>query len=147
MGYTTDFRGSFEITPKLSNEDRIFLTKLAQTRRMQRKLDSKYGVEGEFFVDGAGDFGQDEDKSITDYNRPPRTQPSLWLQWIPNEDGSELEWDGNEKFYSYIEWLQYLITNIFKPKGYKLNGTVEWRGEDWDDTGSIVVKDNKIKAS
>jgi hypothetical protein len=28
--------------------------------------------------------------------------------------------------------------------GYKLNGTVEWRGEEDDDRGRMVVKDNVV---
>jgi hypothetical protein len=25
-----------------------------------------------------------------------------------------------------------------------LNGAVEWRGEDWNDTGTIVIQDNQV---
>lgn len=56
-----------------------------------------------------------------------------------------LEWDGNEKFYNYVEWLQYIITNVLAPRGYILSGSVTWQGEDNQDMGKIVVKDNKIK--
>ena len=38
-----------------------------------------------------------------------------------------------------------LIKKIFSPRGYKLNGTVEWQGEDRDDMGMIEIKDNKVK--
>jgi hypothetical protein len=143
MGYTTDFTGTFQITPTLKKEDKEFLTKLASTRRMKRNIVG-YGVEGEFYVDGKGFCGQDEDGTVIDSNRPPSTQPGLWCQWIPNDEGTELVWDGNEKFYNYVEWLEYII-NWLKPKGYKVNGEVEWQGEERDDRGMIVVKNNKVK--
>ena len=98
------------------------------------KPEDIYGVDGEYFVGGGGFAGQDRDDSIIDYNTPPgqfgsiadvdrysinykriingECQPSLWLQWeITNEN--TLEWDGGEKFYSYVEWLKYHIKHFF----------------------------------
>lgn len=146
MGYTIDFSGSFKITPVLKKADKEFLLKLAETRRMARKVGPEFGVEGEFYVDGKGPSGQDKESNIIDYNRPPKTQPSLWLDWVPTEDGKFLEWNGGEKFYGYVEWLEYLVAKIFEPRGYKLNGQVEWFGEDHDDQGIIIVKDNIVEA-
>lgn len=145
MGYTTNFTGGFDITPKLRGEDLTFLTRLSETRRMKRKVDEKkYGVEGEFFVEETEDRGQNHTADIIDYNTPPKTQPGLWLQWAPNEDGGRLEWNGGEKFYEYVAWLEYLIEKIFKPRGYTLNGKVEWEGEESSDLGKIIVKDNEV---
>lgn len=145
MGYTTDFEGRFKLNKPLDDETFTFLQKLATTRRMKRNLGSEYGVEGEFYVDGSGDYGQGDESNIVNYNSPPRTQPSLWCQWVPSEDRLHIEWDGNEKFYSYVEWLQYIITKVLKPKGYSLSGEVEWMGEDSNDRGMIVVVDNEVK--
>jgi hypothetical protein len=47
---------------------------------------------------------QGHDLSIIDHNYPPENQPGLWCQWIPNEDGTAICWDGGEKFYNSIEW-------------------------------------------
>lgn len=144
MGYSTDFIGSFTITPALKETDRVFLEKLSTTRRMARSIDG-HGVEGEFYVDG-DKYGMNyEDKTVIDHNRPPRTQPGLWCQWVPTEDGTKLVWDGGEKFYNYVEWLEYIINSILSKWGYTLNGEVEWQGEDRSDRGMIVVKDNKVK--
>lgn len=135
------------------------------------KPEDIYGVDGEYFVGGGGFAGQDRDDSIIDYNTPPgqissnsdvnrydddryeknykriingECQPSLWLQWeITNEN--TLEWDGGEKFYSYVEWLEYLIKHFFEPWGVKLNGEIEWCGEDVSDKGLIKVNDNIVK--
>lgn len=70
--------------------------------------------------------------------------PGFWCQWIPTEDGWGLEWDGNEKFYNYVEWLHHLINKFFNPWGIKLNGEIEWQGEENDDRGKIVVTDNVL---
>ena len=144
MGYTTDFEGSFNITPVLSQKDNEFLTKFSETRRMARNVGPEYGIEGEFYVDGTGWAGQDSDKNVINYNRPPSTQPGLWCQWIPTDDGSELVWNGGEKFYNYVEWLQYLIDKILAPRGYTLNGECQWFGENRDDGGTIIVKNNVV---
>ena len=144
MGYTTDFEGSFNITPVLSQKDNEFLTKFSETRRMARNVGPEYGIEGEFYVDGTGWAGQDSDKNVINYNRPPSTQPGLWCQWIPTDDASELVWNGGEKFYNYVEWLQYLIDKILAPRGYTLNGECQWFGENRDDVGTIIVKNNVV---
>jgi hypothetical protein len=102
-------------------------------------------VEGEFYVEGGGDYGQADEDNVIDYNRPPSTQPDLWCQWVPTKDGKGIEWDGSEKFYGYVEWIKYLIAKVLSPKGYVLNGTVDWRGEEWEDAGTISIKDNNVE--
>jgi hypothetical protein len=145
MGYTTEFEGSFKITPTLKQEDIIYLNKFSQSRRRGRKgLGEEFGVEGEFFVDGSEEFGQGKDSNIIDYSVPPKTQPGLWCNWEPNENGTELKWNGAEKFYNYIEWLNYLIDKILKPRGYTLDGEVTWQGEEDSDKGKMIVKKNKV---
>jgi len=173
MGYTTDFEGSFKLDKPLSLIHNAYLTAFAESRRMKRdvtkiplitidvsdfaegdviaKLEDApkenlhvlaglpLGNEGGYFVGG-------EDISILDYNREPQGQPGLWCQWVPNEDGTEIEWDGGEKFYNYVEWLEYIIDNFLKPWGYKLNGAVKWFGEEPEDLGCIVVNDNVVKS-
>lgn len=144
MGYSTDFFGAFTLNKKLDNETKEFLIKFNRTRRMARNVDPKYGIQGEFYVDGKGMAGQDHEENIINYNTPPSTQPGLWCQWRPTDDGKGIEWDGGEKFYNYVEWLQYLIDKILAPKGYVLTGDVEYRGEESDDMGVISVNKNKI---
>jgi hypothetical protein len=68
----------------------------------------------------------------------------IWCDWAPNKDGTEIEWTGAEKFYDYVEWLEYIVNTFLAPKGYILNGEVEYQGEDRSDMGMIVVKDNVI---
>ena len=140
MGYSTSFNGTVKLNKQLSQEDKTFLTKLSETRRMARNIEG-YGVEGEFYVDsGLNDY---DDPTVVNHNQPPSTQPGLWCQWTPTQDGWGIEWDEGEKFYEYVEWLQYIIDWI-APKGYIANGEIEWYGEDRDDMGKIIVKNNQI---
>lgn len=157
MGYTTDFKGSFTLSKKLKEKHRVYLEKFCNTRRMKRNetesekiydpareaVGLPVGKDGAYFVGATGFMGQDEDKSILDYNSSG-SQPGLWCHWTPNLDGTEIEWDEGEKFYYYIEWLQYIIDHFLDVWGYKLNGTVIWWGESIGDTGKIIVKNNKI---
>lgn len=136
------------------------------------KPEDIYGNDGEYFAKDDGDMGQNRDASIIDYNIAPghktweqtqgedfnktwadknaliasgKCQPGLWCQWEITEDGTELQWDGGEKFYHYVDWLKYLINNFFEPWGIKLNGEIEWIGEDPSDRGKIVANDNEVK--
>lgn len=72
--------------------------------------------------------------------------PGSWCQWVPTEDGTGIEWDGTEKFYSYTEWLEYLVEHFLKPWGLVLSGSVVWHGEESGDSGVIYAKDNRVKA-
>lgn len=136
MGYTTEFKGNFGLNKKLSPELNKFLIDFSYSRRMGRKMVG-FGVDGEFYV-------EDDSVLVINYNQPPRTQPSLWCNWIPIQNGTAIEWNGRENFYYYVEWLIYLIEKILKPNGYILNGTVKYRGEEFDDIGEIFVDSNTV---
>ncbi len=89
-------------------------------------------------------FGQDDDDSVLDSNKPPKGQPGLWCQWVPNKLGTAIFWNQAEKFYSYVEWLEYLLKHFLTPWGYVVDGKVDWQGEEDSDRGTILVKDNKV---
>lgn len=158
MGYTTYFNGAFTFNKPVTDELKTYINKFCDTRRMLRDNDKikelfpnweelcfngKLGENGAYFIGGNGIFGQDHDGSIMNYNKAG-SQPGLWCQWVIN-DAEELVWDENEKFYNYVEWLEYLIEHFFAPLGYVLEGTVFYDGEDSDDFGKIVVTDNVVK--
>lgn len=158
MGYTTEFVGQFNLDRPLEENHKAYLERFAETRRMKRDAvkcqtlpDSireavglPVGVEGEYYL-CPGRYEDSRDASVVDYNEPPSTQPGLWCQWVPNEDGTAIVWDEGEKFYYYAEWLEYIVKNFLIPWGYKLNGVVEWSGEESGDLGAIEVTDNKIE--
>lgn len=97
--------------------------------------------EGEFFLDRplTEEHYQEIEESLDDR--------LAGCQWEIGDDRKTVKWDGGEKFYEYIEWLQKLIDEFFKPWGYQLNGRVEWYGEERKDTGCIKVTDNVIKVT
>ena len=163
MGYTTDFTGHFTVNPPLAPEHAAYLTKFNETRRMRRyettaesfpdpvRIAAKLAIghHGCFFVGGEGSYGQAHDASVSDYNNPPLGQPGLWCQWRPSKNPktgafNRIEWDGAEKFYNYVEWLEYLIDVFLRPWGYTLFGSVRWQGEDYSDRGEILVFDNEV---
>jgi hypothetical protein len=153
MGYTTEFTGAIEIEPPLNQAEVDYLNKFAHTRRMKRD-------RGPYFVNGSGAMGQGSDPDIQDHNLPPLGQPGLWCKWVPSYDGCFIEWNGFEKFYDSVEWMQYLIDHFLKPGAYAskindpqfseftfdhvLNGTIDAQSEDPDDMWRLVVKDNVV---
>ena len=147
MGYSTEFEGSFKINKPVDDDTYELLYGLATTRRMKRKLGPEYGIEGEFFIAKDSFFGQDETPDIIDYNSPPITQPSLWCQWLIQEDRCTIKWDEQEKFYDYVSWIVYLIDKILKPRGYIVNCKVKWSGQSPNDTETIIVTDNKVRTT
>lgn len=158
MGYTTEFMGSFTIEPPLTPAQVAYLNAFSGTRRVTRDAEKTaqrpdalreavglpVGPEGAYFVGEGGYAGQGGGPDIIDGNRPPKGQPGLWCQWVPSEDGTELKWDEGEKFYEYEAWLEYIIEHFMTPWGRTLNGDVEWQGEDRDDIGVLVVRDNVV---
>jgi hypothetical protein len=169
MGYTTDFSGGFGLDKPLTKEHKRYLQAFSMTRRMRRdakktaKLPDSIrvaaglpvGPEGAYYVGAcidepndrviAADYGQGRTDDITDYNSPPDDQPSLWCQWTASDDGESIVWDEGEKFYSYVEWIEYLIEHFLAPWGYVVNGEVEWSGEESDDRGMIRITNNMVK--
>ncbi len=164
MGYTTDFEGFLKSSRELTETEMTYINTFSETRRMKRdplklmelyqgqhglpnaditNANRVYGIDGEFYAFDDSCHGQNKDASIIEYNEPPKTQPGLWCQWYINDNG-DLEWDGGEKFYSYVEWLKYLINNFFNPWDVKFTGEITWQGEDDGDLGIIIVKENII---
>lgn len=161
-GYTTDFEGSIAIEPPLNKHEIEYLTQFANTRRMER-------TNGPYFVKGEGAFGQGAGPdTIVDHNGSGQ-QPGLWCQWEPSSDGTDLHWDGGEKFYNSAEWMKFLIEHFLQPDAFVkhglfenvkidprlahftfdhvLNGTIDAQGEDSDDKWRLIVEDNVVKVA
>lgn len=160
MGYQTWFTGGLEFDKPVSEEFANYINEFSNVRHMKRDPEKimelcpdweKYcfngnlGPEGQYFIGERHIRNNSKliDTSILDGNRPPKTQPGLWCQWVI--EGNELVWDQGEKFYEYEEWLVYLIDNFIAPSGYKLNGEIQFQGEDEDDFGTICVVDNEVE--
>lgn len=169
MGYSTTFTGKFNLDRPLAPEHKAYLEAFAETRRMARDaaltemrddplrlaVGLPVGSQGGYFVGADAPYGQEgmfadpqrrkpEDLGILDVNRMPDGQPGLWCQWVPSKDGGSIEWGRGEKFYRYVDWLEYIIEHFLVPWGYTLNGEVKWKGEDREDRGTIVVIENLV---
>ena len=144
----------------LQKEHAAYLKKFSETRRMKRfatkamdlpdpireSVGLLLGKEAGYFVGGLGFAGQDSDPSVAGHNQPPSGQPGLWCKWAPDDEGTTIAWNGAEKFYDYVGWLEYLLEHFLVPWGYQVNGRVLWQGENPKDTGAIVVLENRVKA-
>lgn len=148
MGYSYEFSGRFRVRPPLSGAQRRYLLAFGSTRRVTRKtqllkdiadpireaVSLPIGLEGCYFIGTADDLAPEpHPESIIDGNRPPGGQPGLWCQWVPDENGCALHWDGGEKFHNFEDWLVYLVDHFLKPWGCVLEGQVEWQGNDEGD--------------
>lgn len=151
MSYDMRFYGEFSISPKLTEADRLYLVKFSETQRMKRDRSilkamygEDFGVDGEWFVGGKGHYGQEIDQSVVSPHHPPSQQPSKTCDWIPNADGTAMLWNGQETCLRMQEWITYLCTKFFGPRGYTLNGFVKAFGEDgyiW----AINIQDNYVQ--
>jgi hypothetical protein len=75
--------------------------------------------------------------------RPPNLgSGATWL--VDAEDRRSIRWDGSEKFHSYVAWLKYIVNRVLVPRGYVMEGRVEWQGEDPKDRGEIRVEGNRV---
>ncbi len=88
-------------------------------------------------------------RAIKEIRRDPKNRifdamPDTWCQWELSEENDALMWDGGEKFYAYVEWIKFIVTFILEPQGYKVNGEVQWQGEENEDMGIIRIEDNKF---
>lgn len=161
MGYTTEFRGEFNLDRPLDEAHATYLRAFNETRRMKRdaaatfgrpdpirsSADLPVGIEGGYFVGEGGFHGQDDGGDVVEHNNPPTGQPGLWCQWTVGDDNQSIVWDESEKFYDYTRWLEYIIEHFLAPWGYVLNGDVRWRGEEFGDDGTITVIDNEVSTS
>jgi hypothetical protein len=70
--------------------------------------------------------------------------PEGYNQWQLTQGRRGLEWDGGEKFYHYVEWLQYLLDHVLQPVGVSLTGCVQYQGESIGDTGTLTVEEGRV---
>jgi hypothetical protein len=172
MGISTTFEGRFKLDHPLSPEHSAYLVRFSQTRRVKWSVELlkeradpvreaaglPIGFEGSYFVGGESrPVWKGGDPAVLDGNQPPAGQPGLWCLWTPTKDDTAIEWNGGDKFYSYTDWLAYLIDHFLKLWGYVLNGSVRGESDElsaWSEEAQaelpcivrseIVVHDNVV---
>lgn len=118
MGYTTSFEGVFKFSRELTLSEYHLLEDLAD---------------------------YDSDASSKAMSKLASTHPDAYDQWQPTRDGWGLEWNGAEKFYEYVAWLEWLVKYFFEPRDIVVNGTLTYQGEEIGDVGQLEVSDNVVK--
>ncbi len=87
----------------------------------------RYGKQGQYYL------GPDETSELppdNEYhygNHDFDGQPAFGRQgWDYYPKDHTIRWDGNEKFYCYPEWITLLVREVLAPRGYIVNGSVEY---------------------
>lgn len=108
MGYTTDFIGHVDVTPSLNEAELAYLNAFRLSRRFDRP-GGPYQVPSNPYADDR------EGVDVDTYNRIAPGQPQLWCQWEACWQGCCLAFDGHEKFYQPVPWMEYLIEHFLMP--------------------------------
>lgn len=153
MGYTTDFIGHVDINPMLNEAEMTYLTAFRLSRRFDRP-DGPYVVPGNPYLE------ERDTSDVETYNRVALGQPQLWCGWSVCTRGCCLAWDGREKFYSPVAWLEYLIDHFLSPGAlaslsgleafdgfnfdHQLNGLMIGNRRDNREMFAICVQDNRV---
>lgn len=114
MGYSTDLIGHIDINPPLNDHEQAYLAGFAGSRR---------GLPGQppYTVPGnpaAEEFDATTASTATStraaarYVKQADAVPGPWCGWVPAWSGGCLTYDGKEKFYAPVEWMQYLIDHF-----------------------------------
>lgn len=131
MGYTTYFSGEFELDRQLSTEDKAAFDRLLADINIRQEW-----IRHE-------KWGRDEPSTPN-----PKDLPEFGMLesigWEMDEDGSCLYYHWERECDSE-SWLNYLLDHFFIPRGYKLNGFVDWEGDGYEDFGYYNLDDNKLE--
>lgn len=127
MGYETCMNGSLKVTPPMTADDFGAFQKLAAyytpkdaDSAVQSLRDQMSGTNAEIDLLLGGD---DTDASVP----------------------HELNIAGRDYNWHFQEGLDFVIENFFAPRGYVVNGELDWDGDDPGDSGTVYVKDNKVE--
>lgn len=94
----------------------------------------------------------DEYKELTSYISQSFDQaeasgvvPGMWCDWRVTSDRMGIHWNGREKFYHYVEWLQLIIDDFLFDWGVRVEGSVAYIGDGlFDDLGTLCVENSAI---
>jgi hypothetical protein len=116
MGYTTWFSGQFDFNKPLDDKTYELLVGLSETRRTMKafKQEQGFGIDGEFYIGypaAAPGFNSPSGFTVDD-NKPPRTQPGLWLSWCPTEDRLHLKWNDSKSILFSVATLLFIRINL-----------------------------------
>lgn len=152
MGYTTEFDGQITVDPPLNAAEVAYLRAFAAT--WHDRSDDPY------YIDTASPEDRAPARLVNASASPASTQPGEHCAWTATDDGTGIEWNGDEKFYSATEWMQYLIDHFLSgtagtfatdPRStgftfdHRCHGHIRAQGESFDDRWALAVTDNRVE--
>ena len=153
MGVQTEYLGHIDVVPSLNEAERNYLHRFARSRRC-------YRPEGPYAVDPHNPHDDNSDAAVELYNTLATGQPSYWCDWEPCPEGCCISWNGLEKFYSALDWLEYLIDHFLRSNAHALasgdpqfsdftfdhqtNGLILGEQQDNRELFAIVVTDGSV---
>lgn len=158
QGDCTVFKGYFQVDKPLDKETADIIDALKTGRCVARdviKLSAilemsvkdcqrRYGKQGQYYV------GSDVTSKLPPggkswlRNDDFAGQPACGRQgWDYHAKDHTIRADGDEKFYEYTEWIVLLVRDVLAPRGYIVNGSVEyenrpWREGKYDENGNYI---------
>lgn len=70
--------------------------------------------------------------------------PSIHCDFEVNSDATGLVWNGSEKTYEAIDWIQLICDDFLDEFGVLANGSLVANGESRGDVWRLDVKDNVV---
>ncbi len=125
MGYTTEFIGNFQLLRPKFDEQALYLLEFARTCRDRAIARSTCHNSRPW---SRCRWSTVRNPAISSTSRTHKPQPRFKMKIVllkdnpdciasgnKGADGRGVEWNDREKFYRYVEWLQYLIIHFFVP--------------------------------
>jgi hypothetical protein len=123
MGYDVYYNGEVEVAPPLSEDDAVIMRAFVN----REQTDETRAI---FAAIAAG--------------AEPDLPGHEGLLEVSEERSCILPEEGESR-HGVRMWLRLLLEHFLVPRGYVLNGEVRWEGQDPDDRGCIVIKDNQLE--
>lgn len=140
MGYTTEFEGALELRPALADG------LVAAWNAMVKERNNTY-LDGSPRSFDAKLYGRLEVRRPNAGQTKWPCAPSCWDQWTLRQDKAKqctlIEWDGGEKFYGFIRWLQHTLDTlhaVVRPLQLSVTGLIRWQGQEKEDQGVLRVE-------
>lgn len=107
MGFNADYKGHLTIEPPLNP---------AEIKALSLFLDARHvkTVHGPLDIRQSLHNGHPD---VTDWNSPAQDLPGLYAGLRVAEDGTYLEWDGEEKPGDLTDWVRYVVDYLLRPCG------------------------------
>jgi hypothetical protein len=118
MGYSTDFYGVLKT-------DKEIPAKIAAKMRELSETDTR-------------DITHGGDHSVA---RPSGGFPGFHCDFAPTDDNHGIRWNGSEKTYDAVEWIDYLVRTYLGPNGITIpdGQFLDAQGEEHGDTWRLTI--------